>query len=115
MPTTDEDRSALRPAGGGGERCGNYVLAERLGNSALVEVWRASSRGPDGFEREVALKRLRPLAAQDAQLVQAFTAAVKRASKLSHGRLVQVVDLGIEEGRPFCVMELVRGYDLARI
>jgi serine/threonine protein kinase len=96
------------------EQCGPYVLQERLGMSALSEVWRATASG-QGVEREVAVRRLRALAAKDALLVASFNAAARRASRLSHGRLVALLDVGADDGRPYCVMEHVRGYTLTRV
>ena len=81
-----------------------YRLDERIAVGKTVEVFR-------GFdlveERGVAVKLPLPHLLSDQDFCDAFRSAAHRAIRLRHPGLVEVLDYGVEEGRPFVVMELV--------
>jgi hypothetical protein len=81
-----------------------YRLDERVAVGRTVEVFRAFDLLE---EEEVAIKLPLPHLLSDRDFCDAFRAAAHRATRLNHPSLVQVVDYGIEEGRPFVVMEIV--------
>lgn len=97
----------------GTNRLGRYVLGERVGTGGLAEVYTAYAEGAKGFRKRLVVKKLRrELLASDeaAALLQAEAQLVQR---LSHGNIVQVFDLGVEDGAPYVVMEHVDGVALA--
>lgn len=98
----------------GGSLAG-YELLERLAVGGMGEVFRARRVGPQGFEKLVAVKRLLPEVARNAELVALFFEEARLAARLSSPGLVQVFDFGEEGGLPFLVMELVEGVDLAAL
>ena len=87
---------------------GRYRLAELLGRGGTAEVWRAED---DSLGRSVALKLV--TVPTDDSAARAGDEA-RLLAKLSHPGLVPVYDAGVDErGRPWVVMELVRGETLA--
>src|SRR5262245_7770720 len=97
------------------EEFGPYVIYERLGLGGMATVHRAKKRGIEGFERMVALKRLLPHLAEDADFVKSFVREAKLASLLIHANVVQIYELGRVGPIYFISMEYVEGHDLRRI
>ncbi len=110
---------SLPPSGAASEaptrRLGKYELRNCLGQGAMGVVHEAFD---PVIGRLVALKTLRPQAAgADAAAVQAFSrrflVEARAAGRLSHPNIVAVFDYGEDAGRPFIVMERVRGRPLS--
>lgn len=105
-------REDLLPAGTVlGER---YVLADRLGQGGMAEVYRARD---SVLGREVAVKVFHPSAGGDAEDPR-HHAEMRLLARLSHPGLVMMLDAGTTELpggelQDFLVMELVRGPSLA--
>ncbi len=66
---------------------GPYEVFERLGIGGMAQVHRAKKRGPAGFERSVALKRMLTHLAEDASFVESFIREAKVG--LHHARACQ--------------------------
>lgn len=82
-----------------------YRLDERIAVGLTVEVF----RGYDLLEKkEVAIKLPLPFLLSDRDFCDNFRSAAHRAVRLSNPGLVEVLDYGIEEERPFIVMELIK-------
>lgn len=81
----------------------------------MATVHRALERGPEGFERTVALKRLLPHLAEDASFIKSFVREAKLASILNHVNIVQIYELGRVGTEYFISMEYIDGRDLRRI
>jgi serine/threonine-protein kinase len=77
-----------------------------VGEGATAVVYHAWDRD---LARPVALKLLREEVSLDPLGRQRFTREVEAAAALSHPNLVTVYGSGIAGGRPFLVMELVKG------
>ncbi|MGQ9753649.1 MAG: serine/threonine-protein kinase [Thermaceae bacterium] len=83
---------------------GRYRLLNPLGSGGMAEVWEALD---ESLGRRVAVKLLHARALPPER--ERFFLEVKALSRLSHPGVVQVLDLGEWEGRPYFVMELVEG------
>lgn len=83
---------------------GRYRLETPLGQGGMAEVWRAHD---ERMGRDVAVKILHTYVHPTER--ERFFQEVRALSQLSHPGVVQIYDLGEEEGRPFFVMELVEG------
>ncbi len=92
---------------------GNYELIERIAEGGMAEVWRARSRGVAGFEKAVVIKRVLPALLERPSFAELLVREAKIAARLSHPNIVQIFDLGEQEGGYFIAMELLRGRDLA--
>ncbi|WP_406057013.1 serine/threonine protein kinase [Streptomyces sp. NBC_01077] len=93
---------------------GRYRLLDVLAEGATGTVWRALD---ETGRHEVALKELRApdgLPADDVPLLYARREREARtAARISHSAVVRVLGVATEDGRPWAVMELVRGLTLA--
>src|SRR6185295_9952068 len=95
-----------------GTPIGKYVVRRKIAEGGMAEIYLASSRGPEGFEKDVAIKRIRPFLAGDEQFVQMFIAEARVASRLNHANLVQVFEFDKHQDTFYLAMELVRGHSL---
>jgi serine/threonine protein kinase len=95
---------------------GPYRLVRRLATGGMAEIFLARQEGPDGFARELVVKRILPHLAADPEFTRMFRDEAKLAALLSHPNAVHVYDFGAvpdDEGVTlYLAMELVRGVDL---
>ncbi|MFK7990448.1 MAG: protein kinase [Sandaracinaceae bacterium] len=92
---------------------GNYELLERIAEGGMAEVWRARSLGAAGFEKVVVVKRVLPSLLARPGFAELLVREAKIAARLSHPNVVQIFDLGEQDGSYFIAMEYLRGRDLA--
>ena len=112
--------AAGAPAGGGtvkitpaaftekyGDRIGRYKLLEHIGEGGCGSVWMAEQEEP--IRRRVALKVIK-LGMDTRSVIARFEAERQALALMDHPNIAKVLDAGATEtGRPFFVMELVRG------
>ncbi|UUU35018.1 protein kinase [Streptomyces sp. CA-210063] len=100
----------------GSERliAGRYRLLTPLGAGGMGTVWRARD---EVLHREVAVKEVRAPGGVPAPDVERMYARLEReawaAARVDSRNVVTVYDVAMEDGRPWIVMELVRGLSLA--
>ncbi|MCS6798602.1 MAG: protein kinase [Myxococcota bacterium] len=94
---------------------GPYRLVKRLAVGGMAEIFLARKEGPEGFARELVVKRILPHLAEDRAFTEMFLEEARIAARLSHPNVVTVFDFGQVEGSYYLVMELVRGVDLAAL
>lgn len=88
---------------------GRYRLDELIGRGGTGEVWRGYDLRP-GWA--VAVKILSAEVA-DAATRERFAREARTAARVVHPNVVTVLDMGEHEDRPYLVMELLTGRDLA--
>ncbi|WP_405494554.1 serine/threonine-protein kinase [Streptomyces sp. NBC_00096] len=104
--------------GGSAERviAGRYRLLGPLGRGGMGLVWRARD---EVLGREVAVKEVHAPAGMDEAEVARMYRRLEReawaAARVSHRGVVTVYDVVTEDGRPWIVMEIVRGLSLAEV
>ncbi|MGC9537866.1 serine/threonine-protein kinase [Streptomyces sp. UG1] len=102
----------------GSERviAGRYRLLSPLGEGGMGTVWRARD---EVLHREVAVKEVRAPAGLPAPEVERMYARLEReawaAARVANRNVVTVYDVATQDGRPWIVMELVRGVSLAEL
>jgi serine/threonine-protein kinase len=96
-----------------GTPVGRYVIRRKLAEGGMAEIFLAQSHGPEGFEKQVVIKRIRAALADDPSFVQMFIAEARVASKLNHANLVHIFDFDRHEDSYYLAMEYVRGKSLA--
>ncbi len=75
----------------------------------MGEVYRASD---DRLRREVAVKVLKPAFAHDQDRLRRFEQEARSAAALSHPNIVAIFDIGMHNGSPYIVSELLQGQTL---
>src|SRR6188508_2338781 len=94
---------------------GKYLLLDRIAVGGMAEVYTAKSFGIEGFEKIIAIKRILPSMAEDADFIQMFIDEAKIAGQLSHANVCQIFELGKILESHFIAMEFVWGKDLLQI
>ncbi|MHC1769259.1 MAG: protein kinase [Verrucomicrobiia bacterium] len=99
-------------AEGVGTVIGRYKLLEALGEGGFGAVWLAEQKEP--VRRKVALKVIK-LGMDTRQVVARFEAERQALALMDHPNIARIFDAGTTElGRPYFVMELVRGIPITR-
>jgi serine/threonine protein kinase len=93
-----------------GLRVGSYELVARIGEGGMGTVYAAVHVG---LGKRVAIKTLRHAFAADADVRARFVREGKAAVAVRHPNVVDVDDVGVHEGIPYLVMELLEGESLA--
>ncbi|MBI1325723.1 protein kinase [bacterium] len=90
-----------------GTKIGPYKLIEPIGDGGMGIVWMAEQSEP--VRRKVALKVIKP-GMDTKQVLARFEAERQALAMMDHPNIARVFDGGTTaQGRPFFVMELVRG------
>jgi serine/threonine protein kinase len=95
-----------------GTPIGKYVVRRKLAEGGMAEIYLAAVLGPEGFEKDVVIKRVRPGLADDPGFVRMFIAEARVASRLNHPNLVHIFDFDKHEDTYYLAMEYVRGHSL---
>jgi serine/threonine-protein kinase len=87
---------------------GNYVILERIGRGGMARVYKAE---------HVALNKLVALKVMDSSLDRSaghrrFLREGRAAAAVKHPNVVDIADVGVWQGIPYLVMELLQGHDL---
>lgn len=88
---------------------GRYEIIGRIGAGGMSNVYKAKDQKLNRF---VAVKVLKPEFSADATFVKKFRVEAQSAAGLSHPNIVNVYDVGEENGIYYIVMELVQGITL---
>ncbi len=100
-----EEPSAMGEAAG--DAIGRYRLLDKIGEGGFGEVFMAEQREP--VTRKVALKVLK-LGMDTKQVIARFESERQALALMDHPNIARILDAGAtESGRPYFVMELVRG------
>ena len=88
---------------------GRYEIIEMVGSGGMSEVYKAKCHVLNRF---VAIKVLKPEFSSDVNFVTKFRIEAQSAAGLSHPNIVNVYDVGEDNGIYYIVMELVEGITL---
>ena len=105
-PDLEAQWERLKPEGAG-DRIGRYKLLQEIGEGGFGTVWMAEQMEP--VSRRVALKIIK-LGMDTREVIARFESERQALAMMDHPNIAQVFDAGATPlGRPFFVMELVRG------
>ena len=94
---------------------GRFRLTGRIGVGGMAEVFRAVVKGPQGWERELVVKRILPQLSGNAEFTKMFIREAKISALLVHPNIVQTFEFGEAEGTYFIAMEGVQGVTLREL
>ena len=96
---------------------GRYQVIKVLGEGGMAHVYLAELLGPAGFTKSVALKLVKPGATGtiSPEERKSFIGEAKLGGHLRHQNVIDVYELGEENGQLFISMELVEGIDLLQL
>lgn len=89
-----------------GER---YEIAGKIGSGGMADVYRGKDHK---LNRYVAIKILKPEFREDAKFIKKFQTEAQSAAGLTHPNVVNVYDVGNDDGVYYIVMELIEGITL---
>jgi tetratricopeptide (TPR) repeat protein len=91
---------------------GRYKLLQQIGEGGMGTVWMAEQLEP--IRRQVAVKLIKP-GMGSAEVIARFEAERQALALMDHPNIARVLDAGTTAaGRPFFVMELVKGIAITR-
>ena len=90
---------------------GRYEIISLVGSGGMADVYNAMD---NRLGRQVAIKVLKEEYSSDKNFVMKFRAEAQSAAGLSHPNIVNVYDVGEDEGLHYIVMELVEGITLKK-
>ena len=96
-------------------RIGPYLLKEKVAMGGMAELFLADYIREDGFKRKVAIKRIRPHLAENADFIKMFTREARLAALLQHPNIIQIFDYGKIDNAYFIAMEYIDGKNLGEI
>ncbi|MCA9617870.1 MAG: serine/threonine protein kinase, partial [Myxococcales bacterium] len=95
------------------DRLGRYELVGRLATGGMAEVLLARVVGPEGFVRAVVVKRILDHLAAREDFRAMFLDEARIVSRIHHDNVVQVHELGEDDGQLYLVMEYLQGESAA--
>src|SRR5678816_619518 len=105
-PQLEAEFARLKPEEAG-DRIGHYQLLQQIGEGGFGTIWMAEQSEP--VKRTVALKIIK-LGMDTKEVIARFEQERQALAMMDHPNIAKVYDAGATPtGRPFFVMELVRG------
>ncbi len=89
-----------------------YTILRKIADGGTAEIFLATQKGVHGFEKVVVLKRIFPAYYADPQFRDMLVNEAHIAMSFNHSNIVQVLDLGEDEGQYILALELVDGWTL---
>jgi eukaryotic-like serine/threonine-protein kinase len=91
---------------------GKYTITRLLGQGGMGAVYEARHARTG---RRVAIKIIAAEHASDPKLLKRFEIEARATSEIESQHIAHVLDVGVEQGTPFLVMEFLAGEDLGRV
>jgi len=110
--TLDSQYSGETPQFAEGSQFGVYVVGPCIGEGGMARVYRAEHAG---LKRQVALKVMTQYFARDSEGRERFLREARIAAAIKHPNVVNIFDVGVCQGIPYLVMELLEGEDLEKV
>lgn len=96
-----------------GTKLGDFELVMRVGRGGMASVWVARERDPDtSAERLVAVKAMLPDLAGESEYIHMFLDEVRLVRAIKHPNVVDVYEVGEQDGVMWMAMEWVDGDSL---
>jgi serine/threonine protein kinase len=92
-----------------------YVIYDEIASGGMGSVHLGRLKGPVGFSRVVAIKRLHSAYAKDPDFVAMFLDEARLAARVQHPNVVSTIDVVTEADEVFLVMDYVEGESLSHL
>ncbi|MET0284166.1 MAG: protein kinase [Polyangiales bacterium] len=96
------------------DQLGPYTLIAEISSGDFTTVHLAHKRGAHGFDRLVAIKRLKPAYARQPEWSQLLLDEARLGASVDHPNTVDILDVGTDAG-VYVVMDYVEGADLEQL
>jgi serine/threonine protein kinase len=94
---------------------GRYALGGLVATGGMAEVHLGQVRGPIGFARTVAIKRMQPHFANDPDFATMFADEARLAARIRHPNVVATLDVVLQGANLCIVMEYIEGVTVAQL
>ena len=88
---------------------GRYEVLKRVGSGGMADIYMAKDHK---LNRNVAVKVLKSEYVEDEKFLKKFETEAQAVARLSHPNIVNIYDVGMEDGINYIVMELAEGITL---
>ncbi len=92
-----------------GSRFGTFLIGPCIGQGGMARIYQAEH---EGLQRQVALKVLLEGVGKPGDGHERFLREARIAAAIKHPNVVNIFDVGVHQGTPYLVMELLDGIDL---
>jgi serine/threonine-protein kinase len=92
-----------------------YVLHDSIGSGGMATVHIGHLHAPLGFTRVVAIKRLHPALSHQPEFAAMLVDEARITARVRHLNVIPTLDVILENGECFLVMEYVEGESLAKL
>jgi len=104
-------QGGMKETGAAGKVIGDYEVLQELGRGGMGVVYKARHRV---LKRTVALKMILAGTHSSGPALQRFLAEARAVAHLQHSGIVQIFDMGQQDGLPWFSLEFVDGCDLQK-
>jgi len=94
---------------------GRYAIGRKIASGGMATVHAGRVVGSIGFQRTVAIKRLHERFACDPKFVSMFVDEARLAARVRHPNVVPTLDVVVDSGEIFVILEYVHGEPLSRL
>lgn len=94
---------------------GRYELLMEMGRGGMATLYLARLRGPEQFEKLIALKKIHDSLSSDPAFLSMFLDEARIAARIHHPNVVTVFDLGSVDQTYYIAMEYIHGHSLADV
>ncbi len=93
----------------------SYAMYGVIAAGGMATVHLGRLLGPNGFSRRVAIKRLHPQLAADAEIASMFVEEARLSARVAHVNVVAMLDVVSADRELLLVMDYVHGESLSRL
>src|SRR5262245_20115886 len=90
-----------------GKRLGRHTLIDHLASGGMAEIFLARHEAEGGFVKDLVLKVLQQRFAENQTVVDMFLQEARLGAELRHPSIVDVYDVGFEDGLHYIAMEYI--------
>jgi serine/threonine-protein kinase len=98
-----------------GKRLGPYALVEHLASGGMAEIFLARHEAEGEFRKDLVLKVLAARYAEMPEVVEMFLTEARLGAMLNHPNIVDVYDVGADEGLRYIAMEHIPGWTMTDV